>query len=347
MLYLQLMKWADQRNIFLLHLSFWVLFFAFKVFDYANDIPTRMAITLVICQHTFSVVGAYIHYFFLLPLLIERKKIALYILLLLGLLAACIVGRGLLESRFISGIFNTDYYETWTFARVSSMVWTLGSFIVFISLIKFTIDRFVLENQKRELENEKLNAELNYLKAQINPHFLFNTLHNLNYLSQIKSDQATEVILKLSNIMRYMIYESNKPKVTLAKEISYIQDYLDLEAIRLNKAFDLRFNISRVDQQLEIVPLILIPLVENAFKHGISDQELKNWIQIDLQSEGKRLTFNVENSIKKKEMAKEEASGFGLNNLRRRLTLSYPKKHQLIIEESKDDFKVNLKLDIS
>lgn len=342
-----MMKWADKRNIFLLHFSFWLLFFLFRVFDYSSDIPTKMAIKLIISQHTFSVVGAYLHYFFLLPLLFQKRKQAVYILGIIVLLALCVFGRFWLESTFISGIFQTNYYDEWTFARAASMVWNLASFIVFISLIKFTVDRFVLEGQKRELENEKLTAELNYLKAQINPHFLFNTLHNLNYLSQIKSDQATEVVLKLSNIMRYMIYDSNKEKVPLAKEISYIHDYLDLEAIRLNKSFNLKFDVSRVDEQLEIVPLILIPFVENAFKHGISDQQENNWINIFLKSDKRSLELKVENSRMEEHIQQEEASGFGLNNLRKRLELSYPKKHKLYLQESDEKFSVHLILELS
>lgn len=341
------MKWAHKRNIILLHVSFWVIFALFKVFDYANDIPTNLALRLVVCQHLFSLIGAYAHYFLLLPLLFQKRRRIIYIFGLLALFALCILGRGWLESVFVSGIFQTSYYDEWTFARVSSMVWNLASFIVFISLIKFTVDRFVLEAQKKELENEKLNAELNYLKAQINPHFLFNTLHNLNYLSQIKSDKATEVVLKLSNIMRYMIYDSNKEKVPLAKEISYIQDYLDLEAIRLNKSFNLKFDVSQVHEQIEIAPLMLIPFVENAFKHGISDQQEENWINIQLSSDEESLELKVENSLKDRHIQKEEASGFGLNNLRKRLELSYPKKHKLYIEESAKKFSVHLILELA
>lgn len=347
MRYLHFMRWADKRNIILLHVSFWVIFALFKVFDYANDIPTKLAVRLVFSQHLFSLIGAYIHYFMLLPLLFQKKKLGVYFSGLIVVFAICILCRGWMESQLISGIFQTNYYDEWTFARVSSMVWNLASFIVFISLLKFTVDRFVLESQKRELENEKLNAELNYLKAQINPHFLFNTLHNLNYLSQIKSDQATEVVLKLSNIMRYMIYESNKERVPLAKEISYIQDYLDLEAIRLNKSFNLKFDVSQVDEQLEIVPLILIPFVENAFKHGISDQQEDNWIDIILRSDKRSLELIVENSLKEEHIQREEASGFGLNNLKKRLDLSYPKKHTLQIQESDEKFSVHLILELS
>lgn len=337
------MKWADKRNIIILHVSFWVLFFLFKVFDYANDIPAAMAVKLVVCQHVFSVVGAYAHYFWLLPLLFKRKKLPAYFLGLIVLFACCIAGRFLLESAFISGLFQTDYYSQWTFARGMSMVWTLASFIVFISLIKFTIDRFLFEAQKKEIENEKLNAELNYLKAQINPHFLFNTLHNLNYLAQAKRDETSQVIIKLSNIMRYMIYDAGGKEVALGQELDYINDYLDLEKIRLNRPFNLSFEVS-ADEQLLIAPLILFPFVENAFKHGISDREDNCWLKIEVTSNQNELVLKVKNSVLKTNGFNEKQSGLGLKNVERRLALMYPNKHVLNLTSGDDVFEVSLKI---
>lgn len=255
--------------------------------------------------------------------------------------------RGYTESIFLSQVFQTDYYTTWTTGRIISMTWSTGSFILFISMVKFTVDRFVLEGQKKALENEKLNAELNYLKAQINPHFLFNTLHNLNYLAQVKSEQASEVIVKLSNIMRYMIYESNKTHVALGQEINYIRDYLDLESIRLNNSYSLKFNTDNVDSEIRIAPLLLIPLVENAFKHGVSDRQSDSKIEIYLECDKKSLHFRVINSLKDDQSGKEEeGSGFGLKNLKHRLSLSYPDKHTLKTEKKENEFIADLSLTI-
>nr|WP_246202965.1 histidine kinase [Fulvivirga lutimaris] len=202
-----------------------------------------------------------------------------------------------------------------------------------------------MENKKKTLENEKLAVELKYLKSQINPHFLFNTLHNLNYLTQIKSDQASEVIVMLSNIMRYMIYDSNKPSVTLRKEIDYIQDYLALEAIRLNNKFDLKFDVTEANDQLEIAPLIFIPFVENAFKHGISDKDEKSWIDIRLSTKENIMYLVVENSIGEK--VDMESSGVGLENVKKRLALGYPGKYTLDIDESEKKYHVSLTLDLA
>lgn len=260
----------------------------------------------------------------------------------------CVIvfGRMYLEGVVFGALFGNDYYTKIDAMRAFNVFWTTSSFILFTSLMKFTMDRFVLEGEKKNLENEKLNAELNYLKAQINPHFLFNTLHNLNYLTQAKSDQASEVIVKLSNIMRYMIYESDKKLVPLANEIAYIKDYLDLEKIRLNKDFDLTFDISAVDQNVEIPPLILIPFVENAFKHGVSDANAQSRIYIRLESTDAELVFHIENSLNPHGVVDTERSGFGLDNVKKRLDLSFNDQYALDIKPSDKSFSVTLKLTI-
>jgi hypothetical protein len=332
-----------KRLVFLLHLAFWVLFFVFKYFDYRPNVGSERAFLLIVIPGVFNLVVTYVHYFALLPFLL-RKQYLWYALLLVVLLGIAIPARGVVEAEFLTQIFNTDYYTTWTLSRVTSMLWNMASFLLFIALIKFTVDRFELVNRQKTLENEKLTAELNYLKAQINPHFLFNTLHNLNYLAEQKSDQATGVIMKLSYIMRYMIYEAHKPAVRLEQEISYIRDYLDLEAIRLNNTFDLTFSVEEVDTDVHIAPLLLIPLVENAFKHGISDQQSENWITICMEGDEKRLRVEVANSLKPEELREDSPSGFGLENLRRRLELAYPGRHTLDIDARPTQFCTTLTL---
>lgn len=332
-----------KRNVILLHIAFWFVFFAFKFLDYSSNLGYARAAMYVTVPNFFNVAASYFHYFLLIPLLLKKRWLE-YTIITIGMLALTVWSRGYAESLHLSDIFNTDYYDKWTMGRIMSTIWSTGSFILFIAMLRFTIDRFVLESQKKALENEKLNAELNYLKAQINPHFLFNTLHNLNYLTQIKSDQATEVIMKLSNIMRYMIYESNKPRVALGLEINYIKDYLDLESIRLNNEYTLEFDVSQADPEIRISPLLLIPLVENAFKHGISDRQSENRISISLKCDEENLHLRVTNSLKDEKLEKEEPSGFGLENLRQRLTLSYPDRYELKTSKESKEFIAELSL---
>lgn len=332
-----------KRNVVFLHIAFWLVYFVFKLIDYSSNIGYSRAAVLIAVPNTFNILAAYGHHFLILPLLLRRKWIT-YSFLLLAMMTLIIWARGYTESIFLTNFFQTDYYTKWTPERIISMIFSTSSFVLFIVMLRFAIDRFVLEGQKKALENEKLNAELNYLKAQINPHFLFNTLHNLNYLTQVKSEQASEVIIKLSNIMRYMIYESNKTHVALSQEINYILDYLDLESIRLNNAYSLTFDSDRVDPEIEIAPLLLIPLVENAFKHGVSDRQSDSKIEISLKCDKKSLHFRVVNSLKEVQSVKEEESGFGLKNLKHRLSLSYPRKHSLKTEKNDSEFIADLSL---
>lgn len=308
--------------------------------------PANVAFTRIGLPMFFHIILSYTHYFFILPDLLSSKNLKKYLLKLVLAIAVVMFFQVLAENAVLSQFTDSDYYETFGWTRFVSTLWDEMSFMIFTGMIKFAVDWFELENKKRELENQKLTAELNYLKAQINPHFLFNTLHNLNYLTQIKSDQATEVIVKLSNIMRYMIYDSNKPKVPISKEISYIKDYLSLEGIRLNNKFELTFDTSEVNDQLEIAPLVFIPFVENAFKHGISDEQTENWLRVKLSSQHNQLTFKVENSLSPNKVLKDEPSGFGLKNVERRLALSYPDKHNLQVISQNDKFSVQLKIEL-
>lgn len=333
-----------KNRIFWLNFSFWLLFFSYKFYDFTVFMPANVAFARIGLPMFFHIILSYTHYFFILPDLLSSKNLKKYLLKLVLAIAVVMFFQVLAENAVLSQFTDSNYYETFGWTRFVSTLWDEMSFMIFTGMIKFAVDWFELENKKRELENQKLTAELNYLKAQINPHFLFNTLHNLNYLSQIKSDQATEVIVKLSNIMRYMIYDSNKPKVPISKEISYIKDYLSLEGIRLNNKFELTFDTSEVNDQLEIAPLIFIPFVENAFKHGISDQQTENWIRVKLSSYNNQLTFKVENSLSPNKEMKDVPSGFGLKNVKRRLDLSYPKKHDLEVIPEKDRFSAYLKI---
>jgi two-component system sensor histidine kinase AlgZ len=191
-----------------------------------------------------------------------------------------------------------------------------------------------------------LTAELNYLKSQINPHFLFNTLHNLNSLVYAGAKNANEVIIKLSNIMRYMIYESGKERVALSSEIEYMNDYIHLESIRLNNSFKLDFTITGPVEKINIAPLMLITFLENAFKHGVSDQEPDCWIDVKLSVDSRQLTYRVSNKKIRNVKQNKLKSGFGLDNVKKRLELSYPDKYALVVDDREDTYSINLTLQL-
>ncbi|MDQ3392796.1 MAG: histidine kinase, partial [Bacteroidota bacterium] len=220
--------------------------------------------------------------------------------------------------------------------------------VVFVAMLRFSLDWFELEAKKKEIENEKLSAELNFLKAQINPHFLFNTLNNLYYLAYTKSENTTEVIAKLSQMMRYMIYDCNHPKVQLSKEIEYMENYISLERLRLNNEIPIDFKVEGNTENLLIAPLIFITFLENAFKHGVSNNQAGAWVKIKINVNGRECLYVVENSkIAIETSGKEENSGIGLANVNRRLELTYPDRYELEVKNESDKYVVQLKLQLA
>ncbi|WP_165940189.1 sensor histidine kinase [Dyadobacter psychrotolerans] len=192
------------------------------------------------------------------------------------------------------------------------------------------------------LEKEKSQAELNLLKQQLNPHFFFNTLNNLYALSLQKSSETPEVILQLADLMRYVIYKASEPSVRIMEEVKYLRDYLQLQSIRLKEKFDLRFDVDLPDENFKIAPLLLVVLIENAFKHGIEPASGDAFLHITLKTDQRKLYFTCQNSF---ELVSENPLGIGLNNLRKRIHLLYPGNHNLKIEKDNTKFKVELELE--
>ncbi len=200
---------------------------------------------------------------------------------------------------------------------------------------------FKLIKNYRLLKNEKTEAELSLLKSKIDPHFFFNTLNNLYGLAIAKSDKTPEVILKLSEIMRYTIYEGEKDLTPLKNEISYIEEYIDVQKIRYQKDVDIQFEKKVRDDSILVSPLLYIMLVENAFKHGIESLAKDAFVYIRLIQENNKITFEVTNNFEAK--APKE-NGLGLKNLKRRLQHLYPSRHSLDLIEDKNKYRAKMTL---
>ncbi|HCN12188.1 MAG TPA: histidine kinase [Chryseobacterium sp.] len=216
--------------------------------------------------------------------------------------------------------------------------------VVFAVAIGLGFEKFIQQNEMQkkltEISKEKSDAELKLLKTQINPHFLFNTLNNIYGLSIKKSEETPEIILKLSKIMRYNIFDSAKDKVSVQKEIENIQDFIDIQKIR-HKSVNVEFNHIIDNSSQEISPLILLHFVENAFKHGASESRFNSFIKINLKLENQILFYEVENS--KEHNVHKDSTKIGLNNIKRQLELLYP-KHSLSINDAEDLYFVTLKI---
>lgn len=239
-----------------------------------------------------------------------------------------------LYARLFSGSF--ELYEN------TYKIWALSLFLLPIPIL---IALWFYEQWKwfRTLKAEKAEAELALLRSQINPHFFFNTLNNLYSLVVHQSNKAPEVILKLSDMMRYTIYEGKKDKVSLKEEIEYLQGYIDLHKIRYQKDVDIRFETPE-ETNLQIAPLLFIVPLENAFKHGVESLRDGAYIDVSIKADNKRerIIFSISNNFEDKGLESEK--GIGLENLCKRLELLYPDRHQLDIVKKEGVFTVTLQL---
>jgi len=218
------------------------------------------------------------------------------------------------------------------------------------NLVRFLKERISYHQvlaELKEMEKQKLEVELNTLKEQLNPHFMFNTLNNIYSLSLDKSDKAPEFILKLSDLMSYTLYECKEKFVPISKEIDFIKNYLELERIRVRDGVKIDFNIKGDSLNKKISPLLLLTFIENAFKHGINTRPNNPFIKIDLDFEtNNKLLFKIENSKPKIEAINTENNGIGLKNAKKRLNLLYPDKHQLKISDNELVFLVELEIEL-
>ena len=218
--------------------------------------------------------------------------------------------------------------------------------VVGAAFIKLLIQWYNSKQQNQLLAQENLETELKFLKSQIHPHFLFNTLNNLYALTLKKSDKAPETVLRLSELLDFMLYDCNASKINLDKELHIVKSYIDLEELRYNDSVYIQFDITGETTKIEIAPLLILPFVENCFKHGISEQTDKSWIKISLDVNDNLLTLLAENSRSNK--SQEENNGYkegiGIENVRRRLQLLYPGKHKLEIKKDNHIHSVKLEL---
>lgn len=221
-------------------------------------------------------------------------------------------------------------------------------FLVFFSLGLRVLERNSrIEKLQKELEKEKLNSELAFLKNQISPHFFFNTLNNIYSLISINAEDSQKAVLKLSKLMRYLLYDSEHGNTLLSNEIDFMNNYIDLMKLRMNNKIDLKVSFPEEYEDINIPPLIFIPFIENAFKHGISYRE-KSFIDISMTAAKESVTFRCANSlIKANEDNESGRSGIGLENVTKRLNLLFPGKHEIKINKSDNEFEILLRINFA
>ena len=338
----------QRTRTIILHTLFWLVWLFRSFYDIYTPFGLIGALLFIGAVFITQAPLVYFHLYFLVPRLILKKRYILYIVIT----ASCV---------FIYSYCNytivTMIPEEWTTKLMQSFISRIkptydvleGVIVILLTYaLKYTLIAFVTQNELLKLQKEKLQLELNALKTQVNPHFLFNTLNNLYSLTLKNSDKSSEMILKLADIMRYVLYQSEAYQVPLQKELDFIQNYVELQKIRYNENYEIGFSIDGAVNGQIIAPLLLIDFIENAFKHGLDRRFTDGYVNINIHVEKELLMFSVVNA---KGHADDGSmlnvkNGIGISNIKKRLELMYPEKYNLDIDDDNEKFNVNLKLNL-
>ncbi len=330
------------------HLAFWTLSFYILLNMFSlSDRVVKIDLIYTSVFHVSLIVGVYLNLLILIPFFLSKKKYVLFsVLLIIDILFSTglniLILDKLMEVVF-PGYYFISYYDFFDIMKFQIV------YIFLTSLLKLSKGWFSLlesQNKLMQLQKEKIATELKALKAQINPHFLFNSLNNIYSLSLKKSTLAPEIVLKLSSIMRYMLYETTGEFVLLKKELNIISDYVELQRIRSDGKAKIELLIKGHAADYKIAPLLFIPFIENAFKHGVKASLDASFVNINIEIGENNITFLSENN--KGEIDETEAkdyNGIGLENVKKRLELIYKDRYSLEIIDQDDRFVVKLELD--
>lgn len=329
------------------HVLFWVVVLVVFWLIYAGrkgEYYEEFIINII--QLPAKMLGTYSFIYLLLPLAKKKKYVIFGILVIIHFFLYGIIVRA-------SIYYTNPFPESISFARyeffdLTRILSKAASDYVLpgVASAIYIFKRWYREEQKnKKMAEEKITAELNFLKAQIHPHFLFNTLNNLYTLILLKSEEAADIVLKLSELLDYMIYKSNIEFVPLTNELEIVEGYIDLEKMRYSKRLQLSYKVNGEAEDYQIAPLILLPFIENCFKHGASKNRINPVVNIDITISSTFLMLRAVNSIpEKREQEETEKEGIGLSNVKRRLDLIYPEKYELEIKSNNKIFDVELKI---
>jgi sensor histidine kinase YesM len=328
------------------HAAFWLFLFLILLLVDMAIFDGIQSWTLEIISLSFFAVIVYFNLLYLIPNYLSKERFLTYIGLLLA--TALVLSSLRVVFYFIHFSNNpgmqTDALEA-NLALYLPLTITIGGGS---TILKIITDWFRQLREKQELATQTMQSELRFLKSQINPHFLFNTLNNLYALTLKKSDKAPEIVIKLSEMMRYMLYECNEKRVPLQKEVNYLRNYLDLERLRQNDDIEINFLVEGQVGDQQVAPLLFIPFLENSFKHGLNTQLKNGFVNILLQVNKQQVDFQIENS-KGQTVPRPDnrpSGGIGLVNVRRRLDLIYPDRYELKVSNNPNTFSVHLTVNL-
>lgn len=362
-----ILKSKSKLITIIIHILIWAVFgliFFFQPLTWRIAVPYQLWVKNGI---TFGllVVAFYLNSFVLVPRFLLKNHTALYLLIVVGVIVGIVVVNSyvnywldldhLMEAAFHKagppprrhGGHGHDHH--WDPFVVASMIGA-AALVIGIGTSITTIQKWQHDKQlHQEMEQDRVTSELSFLKAQINPHFFFNTLNNIYALTLVNGDTSRKAIHQLSRMMRYVLYDTQNSTTQLSQEIAFVKDYISLMQLRLTDVVKIEFTSPVLLKDIAIAPMLFLPFIENAFKHGVS-ATYESHINIRIEQNDNIVKLKVINTIIKEQSNNlEEASGIGLNNTRRRLDLLYPGKHILLIDEdaAANTYSVHLTLDLS
>lgn len=351
-------QWLLQYKLY--HIPCWLLFnYLWRAIALGNPVKTAVALCSLpygipfIFYGVFHTLAVCFNLYRLMPQLLEKARFTaytLYLLLTMVLAAACIVpgyyAGAAASSQTLTQLYGTVNY-CWVYFFTQALAATFAA-ILLSSCVRLILSRVQAQRKQQQLEKEKLETELNFLKNQFNPHFLFNTINAIFFLIHRDPDTASASLAKFSRLLRYQLYECNEPRIKLSSEVEYIENCIELEKLRLGNQVNVQLSIHVCDgEDFGIAPFILMTFIENACKHVSRGSGRDNWMKIKLHNEGSQLLLSVKNSTGTAPTEAAHYGGIGLKNVRRRLDLLYPGRYLLDIQNTGDRFEVQLQLQLT
>jgi len=329
------------------HILFWLaIIILFAISEWGHGQSIKDAVVFELLYLPTRIIAVYVNWFILIPRFLYKNNFGFYLFLLILLF----IITAIIHRYFVLYWGYPMFFPQWidgkplnplNFFRLVQCVMLIATTVAFTTGFKLYSDWFKQRNETEILKQEKTNAELKFLKSQTNPHFLFNTLNSIYGLALENSNKTPSLILKLSDILSYTLYESNTEEIALNKELMLVENIIALEKERYEKRVDIDYKVEGNAEGVKIPPLILLPFIENSFKHGLKDEIKKGWIKIHIKVVGNILSFEIKNSISK--LGKEHnGGGLGLQNVSRRLDLIYGANKELSINKTDSAFIVNL-----
>ncbi len=335
------------KNSIWVHVITWVSYLLLSTFIFIDTAATLRLLLKNIISAIFYAIPVYLNIYAFVPRYFSKGYyirhygiITLLVIIIVPIIAVL--------QAWILGPSDQLYYEYFSIPHFAGILVTATFLLVISTSAGHTFNTIRTEQLRRELATYKLEAELRFLKMQVNPHFLFNSLNNIYTLAVMNSEKTAPTVLKLSDMMRYMIYESNAAKVPLDSEIAYLNSYIELQQLKTARPQQISFEVEGNSKQVQIEPMLFIPFFENSFKHGNVVDTKNGWLKSHLKVMDKKLIFDIKNSIAPGSIQqKDKVGGIGLENVRKRLDLLYKNKHELtIIGDQPKAFSVYLEIDL-